>query len=349
MRLLSHVMQCMRNCDWCDVKALQCDGCQSNESWKCIDCVELSPDVYDHLLSNANCSLKWFCDKCDTPNLPRSVHAASDTKIDSLLVLVERLLDKLTGLEAKLNEKCDVQEVNRMEKRLKEVEDYSMQQGRDFEKRIITIEGKLNNTLEHRIGGTCSTLSGAGNEGMIKLAVQEEINKKVVEVKDIENRKKNVILYRVPEKKSESVLERKGHDAQFVKDLLDGVFNIDIQDGDIEKTYRLGQWTEDKARPLLIGFKQYEHKEQIMSTLWKFKDSTIPKFHGVSIAHDLHPAERLEIKNMVEDAKKKHLEEEGDNTENYWFRVVGNGSKRKVIKLKKGTYWFESECPEHCE
>ena len=105
------------------------------------------------------------------------------------------------------------------------------------------------------------------NEGMIKLAVQEEINKKVVEVKDIENHKKNVIIYRVREKNSKNVSKQREHDAEFVKDLLDGIFNIDIQDGDIEKMYRLGQWTEDKARPLLVGFKQYEHKEQIMSSL----------------------------------------------------------------------------------
>ena len=185
------------------------------------------------------------------------------------------------------------------------------------------------------IGGTHSTVNEASNEGMIKLAVQEEINKKVGEVKDIENRKKNVIIYRVPEKNSKSVLERREHDADFVKDLLDGVFNIDIQEGDIEKMYRLGQWTDGNARPMLVGFKQYEHKEQIMSSLWKFRENSIPKFQGVSISHDRHPAERLEIKNMVEDAKKKHLEEEGDDTENYWFRVVGHGSKRKVIKFKK--------------
>jgi len=238
-------------------------------------------------------------------------------------------------LEAKLDEKCDVQDMNKMEIRLKEVEDYSAQQGRDFEKRITAIEGKLSNPFENEIGGNCITANGASNEGMIKLAVQEEINKKVVEVKDIENRKKNVIMYRVPEMKSKNVVERRAHDAVFVKDLLDGVFNIDIQDGDIEKMYRLGQYTEDKARPLLIGFKHYEHKEQIMGSLWKFKEHSVQKFQGVSISHDLHPAERQEIKNMVEDAKKKHLEEDGDDTENYWFRVVGHGSKRKVIKFKK--------------
>jgi len=319
-----------------DVKALQCDKCQSNESWKCIDCVELPSDVYDHLLSKDNCSLKWFCENCDTPNSTgNGYQPTSDTKIDSLLVLVERLLDKLTGLETKLNEKCDVQEVNKMEIRLKEVEDYSSQQGRDFEKRIAAIEGKLSNSCDQVIGATGTSAYGTGNEGMIKLAVQEEINKQVVEVKDIENRKKNIIVYRVPEKKSKSVLVRKEHDAEFVKDLLDGVFDIDIQDGDIDKMYRLGQWAEDKSRPLLIGFKQCEQKDQIMNNLWKFKENSVPKFQVISMSHDLHPAERLEIKNMVEEAKKKHAEEEADDMENYWFRVVGHGSKRKVIKIKK--------------
>ena len=45
-----------------------------------------------------------------------------------------------------------------------------------------------------------------------------------------------------------------------------------------------------------------------MSNLRKFKDSSVPKFKGVSISHDLHPNERLEIKNMVETAKKKLVE-----------------------------------------
>ena len=206
-----------------------------------------------------------------------------------------------------------------MEIRLKEVEDYSSQQGRDFEKRIAAIEGKLSNSCDQVIGATGTSAYGTGNEGMIKLAVQEEINKQVVEVKDIENRKKNIIVYRVPEKKSKSVFERKEHDAEFVKDLLDGVFDIDIQDGDIDKMYRLGQWAEDKSRPLLIGFKQCEQKDQIMNNLWKFKENSVPKFQVISMSHDLHPAERLEIKNMVEEAKKKHAEEEADDMENYWF------------------------------
>jgi len=48
-----------------DVKALQCDRCQTIESWKCADCLNIPVDMYDHLVADPNCSLRWFCAKCD--------------------------------------------------------------------------------------------------------------------------------------------------------------------------------------------------------------------------------------------------------------------------------------------
>jgi len=59
---------------------------------------------------------------------------------------------------------------------------------------------------------------------MIKLVVQEELNKKTESDKDSEAQKHNIIVYRIPEKKPENVAERKANDEVFVKDLLDGVF-----------------------------------------------------------------------------------------------------------------------------
>ena len=41
----------------------------------------------------------------------------SNDKIDSLLLLVEKLLDKLTNVESKLHEKCDVNTVDILETR----------------------------------------------------------------------------------------------------------------------------------------------------------------------------------------------------------------------------------------
>ena len=41
----------------------------------------------------------------------------------------------------------------------------------------------------------------------------------------------------------ENVTERKASDTVFVKDLLDGVFNCKLEDQDIERMYRLEQFT----------------------------------------------------------------------------------------------------------
>ena len=48
-----------------DVKALQCDRCQTAETWKCTDCLNIPADMYEHMVSDPNCSLRWFCVKCD--------------------------------------------------------------------------------------------------------------------------------------------------------------------------------------------------------------------------------------------------------------------------------------------
>jgi len=54
--------------------------------------------------------------------------------------------------------------------------------------------------------------NGVSDEELIKHAVQVEIDRKSAEEKDIENRKRNIIIYRVPEKRLENVSERKMSD-----------------------------------------------------------------------------------------------------------------------------------------
>jgi len=74
-----------------------------------------------------------------------------------------------------------------------------------------------------------------------KVVVQEEMDKISGNQTDLENRKSNIILYRVPEKKTERVAERNANDTVYVKDLLDCVFNLKAEEGDIAKMYRLGR------------------------------------------------------------------------------------------------------------
>jgi len=93
-----------------DVKALLCDRCQTTDSWKCADCLNIPTDLFDHLVSDPNCSLRWFCTKCDKIAMGLDSHGSNE--IDSLVCLVEKLLDKLTAVESQLNGKCDVEVAN---------------------------------------------------------------------------------------------------------------------------------------------------------------------------------------------------------------------------------------------
>ena len=173
---------------------------------------------------------------------------------------------------------------------------------------------------------------GISDEDMIKCVVQEELRKSAEE-QDIEKRKRNIILYRVPERKLEKVAERKANDLEFIKDFLDGVFNQTVEDRDIVSFYRLGRWSEDKVRPLLVTFNSVDMKD-IMANLKNLR-STVDKFKGIGVSHDLHPKEREENKAMIEEAKREHTANTGEQTENYRFLVVGRGQKKKVITIKR--------------
>jgi len=169
---------------------------------------------------------------------------------------------------------------------------------------------------------------------LIKCAVQEEVKRKTEEDKDLEARRNNVIIFRVPEKKSDDVKQRKSSDETFVRDLMDCVFDMKLDDGDLTQMYRLGRWDENKPRPLLVTFRNCDQKEEIMSNLRNLKQP-VEKFRGISVSQDFHPKERQERKRLIEEARLDHADNCADSVENYKFIVVGRGPRQKVIKIKR--------------
>jgi len=71
-----------------------------------------------------------------------------------------------------------------------------------------------------------------------------------------------------------------------------------------------------------------------MSSLKYLRDAEIP-FKGISVAHDMSPWQREEIKRLVEQAKHEHASVCVEPVENFWFRVVGKGARMRVMKVKK--------------
>jgi len=50
-----------------EVKALQCD--RRHSEWKCASCLNVPTDIYDHLVSDPHCELRWYCNNCDSQML----------------------------------------------------------------------------------------------------------------------------------------------------------------------------------------------------------------------------------------------------------------------------------------
>ena len=319
-----------------DVKALQCDRCQAADAWKCVDCLNLPKDMYDHLINDDNCCLRWFCESCDKQamDLTQKTEGQSSEKVDSLITLDEKLLElKTPTAEDAIKNKCDVTDMLRLKDRIQRIERRVMTNEKELEPRLVVLEEQVKSSPAVLQTDKDNAVS---DEELIKVVVQEEINRKSAEEREQEIRKRNIIIYRVPEKRMENVTERKESDTVFVRDLIDGVFNSKLEEQDIERMYRLGQFSEGKTRPLLVAFRNVELKDHIMSNLSNLKQ-TVEKFRGISVAHDLSPREREERKQLVERAKQEHAATSTDDTENFQFIVEGRGERRRIIKIRKNS------------
>jgi len=187
-------------------------------------------------------------------------------------------MNRYEDVEKQLSHKYSITEASKLEDRINQIEQRLAIHENAVGPKLVELEDKITTNPVP----LAAKENGIPDEDLIKVVVQEEINKKSSEERDLENRKRNIIVYRVPKKKTENVSERKTSDAVFVKDFLDRIFDTKLEDGDVEKMYRLGHWEEGKARPLLVPFRKLEQKEHIMANLKNLKQP-LDRFKGISI------------------------------------------------------------------
>lgn len=150
-----------------DSKALQCDRCQSGGAWKCVECLGMSESTYE-ALSEEGSSLKWFCETCEKEVCQRGHNdsGGNSERIDSLLTLMEKLMSKFENVESKLAEKADVGTVQKLEYRM-----------RHLEERLATEE----------VSGRSGPMS---DKELLESVVKEELKTKLEEDDEIQKRKK---------------------------------------------------------------------------------------------------------------------------------------------------------------
>jgi hypothetical protein len=316
------------------VKALQCDCCQSSDVWKCSDCLGLRGDLYDVLMSGPASCLKWFCDGCEAAMVQKKELSVAESgdRVDTLLALVQRLIDKFDHIDAHLDGKTDVAVTSQLEIRLRTVEERASQ----LEERLLKNEEKLSRNEEKWLNRESEPVRQQRREEEEQVHTREEAVRRTEEEKDIEARKGNIIMYRVPEDKKLKTEERRKADRAFVEEMCQEVFGVSVSaDEDIVKMFRLGALPEDdRVRPLLVSFKDTGKKEAVMSNLRKLK-SNEGKFSEIGVSHDLTPRQRKAVQVLLEEARKEQQTANGEDKENYKFIVVGGNSKPRVVRIKK--------------
>lgn len=193
-----------------EVKALQCDRCQADDKWKCSQCLNLKPELYEHLVSDPNCTLRWFCTACDNYAMETGRGScsypddAAPDKLDSLIKLVESFLAKLATFEDKIKDKCDVDVVQQLDTRVRCLEAHVVKQDTELDSKTMTLANDIAKVsqLELEMEKRDSVLSGRlasledqmnremipssldkenaiSDEEMIKVMVKEEMEKKL--------------------------------------------------------------------------------------------------------------------------------------------------------------------------
>ena len=112
-----------------------------------------------------------------------------------------------------------------------------------FQNRVDELKGRILDNEEKDAHAEVKVGSGSN----VAVRCEEEDS-------DIENRRNNVIMYKVKEIESEVAEDRKAADMLFVHELCNDVLKVEVGSGDIEKMFRLGRREQGKERPLLVRF-----------------------------------------------------------------------------------------------
>ena len=250
--------------------------------------------------------------------------------------VVEKLVDKFADVEDKLQAKSDRSEMVQLDARIKNLENKFLNYEQSIDLKLAAVDASVSRICEDKIRGLEEMRSDHRSTLAVEQAVKEEVVKKMDEDKDIESRQNNIIVYKVPERQSDSLDDRKESDQNFIKDLLQTVFEMTLDEDSIEKMFRLGKPTNtaDSVRPLLVRFKKSEDKNTVMANLRQLRQAET-RFKGVGISHDLTPKQREERKRLIASAKKDHEDSSDESVENFYFLVVGSGMRTRVIKVRK--------------
>ena len=151
------------------------------------------------------------------------------------------------------------------------------------------------------------------------------------EEQDKENRRCNIIMYRVPESPATSAEDRGIDDKRFCVQFLTRL-NMGLTDEDVNKVVRLGKKGQaPEPRPLLLQFGSRTAKNYTMESLYKIQHME-SKFKNIITAHNMTKKKNDDCKELVQEAKQKSsMDSSGE-----WVYVVrGPPGQMRIVQKRR--------------
>lgn len=219
-----------------DTKALQCDKCGQETAWKCITCLGISSELYDMLIIEDGPELKWFCDVCLHTPVMNSPAKCSIDKLEKIVTVMGKLMDKLSHIESQLDGKADVQQLTDVEAKMRAAET-------NIEVKIDALLSKLENkcTIEEqvqavheRIEQKVDALATNVEKSVVvsdnvKDIMCSTLEKDKAEEQEIQKRKTSIIIHGLAEPQSNTSEERRQEDEDTVEHLLHALTSTTYQ------------------------------------------------------------------------------------------------------------------------
>ena len=244
--------------------------------------------------------LKWYCVNCnDKPK-----QAVTN---EMLMDYMRNMNDNLSNIKARLTTKADKAEVTRLNEQVVELDE-----------RLTAVENGLRE----------APTPAQPSLPITRETEQQMVDRATNEIKEHNERKNNVIIFKVPEAKSNLKVECRRHDLQMVLDMCGHC--AEFESGDIVDMKRLGKKTADSDRPTIVKFRDEHVKARLMTNLSELKIAEAP-YNQMRVQHDMTPSERENEKKLINEAKEKSAMDE----ENFFYVVRGLPGNRKVARVQK--------------
>ena len=150
------------------------------------------------------------------------------------------------------------------------------------------------------------------------------------ELREQESRKNNIVIHNMMESNKGTAMARKENDIVGIEELASTI-SVQFNRDRIKFMKRLGEKKEGKTRPLLVGFKNFDTKEEFLEQA-KLLDQEEDSWRDVYLCPDLTFKQREEDERIRKEAEKLNSEHSEADVLNFEFRLVGRKGQKRMVK-----------------